>query len=554
MRESLLASTYWAGDKPDNDPATLDGTLLVPEANVAVAAAATQVRDLRLTLAPQRGLWPDLSTVEYWDAPVWAGPLVRVGGKAAISDARVKELANALPRKKGTRAPAVVDLGGSDPVATSVAIAKAAYPDGARTAYLANAAGGVDAAAATSLLDGPVLLVPSCGALPASVKTYLAALKPRNVIALGSTGSVCDGLLDQAAAATRPMPRLKAVDVSAADLDFERGGGAMHCALDTAGAVRCWGEGYRRNANTWRGWRAPHLVPELASGVKQLAGSTACAVTSKGALLCPEEGRGGTVAWRPVRGLTSGVVNGGSGTCVLTQGGVPWCLELDTTPPRIGDVARPTRATRIAGVTNAVQVAGTAKLGCARHPNGTVRCWGIWSDGPGKPARNHGATPMRGLPAGIVEVDVLEEGTGDLDGTLRTIPQLVMRTRDGRAYVRSVLARTDGMTYRLPNNASKLAADGSGCHITRVGSVTCDLGKVGSGTNAVDLPALVQAKGGQLVDVSIPGAYAIHGIAVRKDGTVVNWDTTGRRPRSTYLGDGSIIERETPAEPLGFDR
>lgn len=542
---SLTRAAAWADYAPDRHPDTIEGMLLASRADVGLAAAATQVRDRRVALAPEKGPWPDVTKQESWTPPTWGGPLVRIGGKAGIPDARMATLNASLPRKEGTKPPVTVDLGSADRPATSVALAKAAFPHGARSVYLANMSGGVDAAAAASLTDGPVLLVPACGALPAPLKTYLSELKAQNVIALGGTGAVCDGILTQAAAATKPRPSRFATDVSSTDVQVDEDTlAALSCVLDKAGAVHCWGDGYRIDARTTQGWRAPRLVPDLTGGVRELAGSTACAVSGKGALLCPEPAHG-TLRWAPVRGLTSGVVSGGSGTCVLKDGGVPWCVVPGTAPKG---------ATQVVGVKGAVQVSGTANFGCAVAAKGAkspVQCWGRWSESLGAAIRDHGATPVAGLPANIVEVDALEN---TIDDTTQHV--LVARTGDNRAYaVYNVGAPPAQRTnYRLPSDAKRLAGDGSGCHITTRGKLACELGGVGIGISGSSVPAIGGAGADQVTAISVGAPPAQSGIALRADGTVLSWNDTENWPRSTLLGDGIVLERKRPASPLGFER
>lgn len=94
-------------------------------------------------------------------------------------------------------------LAGSGRVATAVAVSRAAFPDpvAATSAYLARADAFPDALAAGTLTDGPILLVPSCGALPAVVVEELQRLAPDEVVALGGVSALCDELLTGAAAA-----------------------------------------------------------------------------------------------------------------------------------------------------------------------------------------------------------------------------------------------------------------------------------------------------------------------------------------------------------------
>lgn len=92
-------------------------------------------------------------------------------------------------------------LAGPDRMSTAVAISQRAFPDGAAVVYLARQDLNPDALVAGALSDGPVLLVPSCGALPAVVADEIRRLGAREVFALGGPGSVCQEILDAAAVA-----------------------------------------------------------------------------------------------------------------------------------------------------------------------------------------------------------------------------------------------------------------------------------------------------------------------------------------------------------------
>lgn len=79
-----------------------------------------------------------------------------------------------------------VRLAGSDRYGTAVRISKRAFPKTSSTVYLV---GGNDtdvALAAGALTDGPVLLVPETGAVPASVLAEISRLSPSEVVALGA--------------------------------------------------------------------------------------------------------------------------------------------------------------------------------------------------------------------------------------------------------------------------------------------------------------------------------------------------------------------------------
>jgi putative cell wall-binding protein len=97
-------------------------------------------------------------------------------------------------------------LAGADRYATAVEISRASFPGRAAAVYLARADGFADALAAGSLsassaTAGPVLLVPTCGALPDVVRAEIMRLDPPEVVALGGETAVCDGVLTAAAGA-----------------------------------------------------------------------------------------------------------------------------------------------------------------------------------------------------------------------------------------------------------------------------------------------------------------------------------------------------------------
>lgn len=103
--------------------------------------------------------------------------------------------------------PDVSRLGGKDRVATSVAIARHAYPDPPKVVYLASALTLADAMAAGSLRDGPVVLTFS-NYLPGVVKQYLREASPEKVIALGGTGVIKPQVLEQAKVTDQTLDRL----------------------------------------------------------------------------------------------------------------------------------------------------------------------------------------------------------------------------------------------------------------------------------------------------------------------------------------------------------
>jgi hypothetical protein len=92
-------------------------------------------------------------------------------------------------------------LAGPSRIETSVAISAYQFPDGAAEVYLARADEWADSISSGSLTRGPILLVPSCGTLPAPVRDEIRRLNPTKVVALGGQQAVCADMLAQATAA-----------------------------------------------------------------------------------------------------------------------------------------------------------------------------------------------------------------------------------------------------------------------------------------------------------------------------------------------------------------
>lgn len=133
--------------------------------------------------------------------------VVALGGDQAIAD-EVLDAAggaaqtgrDALPETATAGADVLSRrLAGSGRIETSIAIA-GAFSAGADVAYLARADVFPDAVAGGALIDGPIVLVPSCGDLPPAVAADLARLGAGRVTALGGEEAICPALLDQAAA------------------------------------------------------------------------------------------------------------------------------------------------------------------------------------------------------------------------------------------------------------------------------------------------------------------------------------------------------------------
>lgn len=90
-----------------------------------------------------------------------------------------------------------VRLQGADRIGTAVEISRYQFPNGASEVYLSRSDEFADSIASGSLTRGPVLLVPSCGTVPAMVLDEVRRLGAARIVALGGTGAVCDDVVAQ---------------------------------------------------------------------------------------------------------------------------------------------------------------------------------------------------------------------------------------------------------------------------------------------------------------------------------------------------------------------
>jgi putative cell wall-binding protein len=157
----------------------------------ADAVAGGQLTRGPILLIPSCGAPP--AEVQAEIARVNPSRVVALGGAAAICpDIHTTLAAGRSPAR----------LSGPGRIDTAVAISMDEWPNGATEVFLARADIFADAVAAGSLTDGAVLLVPSCGAVPAVVVAEIQRVNPARVTALGGNAAVCDALLTAAAGVT----------------------------------------------------------------------------------------------------------------------------------------------------------------------------------------------------------------------------------------------------------------------------------------------------------------------------------------------------------------
>ncbi len=81
-------------------------------------------------------------------------------------------------------------IAGATRIETAVQVSKKAFPNGSKVAYIGRQDIVTDAQTASSLKDGPVLLVPTAGGIPDSVANRLTEMGTTDIIIIGGTASV----------------------------------------------------------------------------------------------------------------------------------------------------------------------------------------------------------------------------------------------------------------------------------------------------------------------------------------------------------------------------
>jgi len=110
--------------------------------------------------------------------------------------------------------PTSVRLSGADRFATSIAASRAAFPSGAGTVLIVNAAASVDATVAAGMaasLEAPLLYVQT-SSVPSAVLTELRRLAPTSIVVVGGTAVVADAALVQLRSVAADVRRFGGAD------------------------------------------------------------------------------------------------------------------------------------------------------------------------------------------------------------------------------------------------------------------------------------------------------------------------------------------------------
>jgi alpha-tubulin suppressor-like RCC1 family protein len=169
------------------------------------------------------------------------------------------------------------------------------------------------------------------------------------------------------------------------------GGGDHTCAINNTGRLQCWGWNYYGQVGdgTTDERHTPEIVDGFTHGAAAVSNGVAhtCALNTAGAVKCwGLNGNGqlgdGTLAERhtpvSVMGGVTAIAAGYHHTCALTSAGAVKCWG-DNANGQLGDGTRTDRRRPIAvpGMTNGVKaIAAGAYHTCAITGQGGVKCWG----------------------------------------------------------------------------------------------------------------------------------------------------------------------------------
>lgn len=199
------------------------------------------------------------------------------------------------------------------------------------------------------------------------------------------------------------------------------GYGSHTCIITTGGGVKCWGRNtYGELGNgTMENSNVPVDVTGLSSGVREIGAgvSQSCAVTSAGAAKCWGNGNVGRLGNNdsdnqstPVDVLTlasgtGNIAGGGIHTCAAMESGQAKCWGGSTTG-QIGDGFNSHRyiPVDVTGVSDALSVKAGDSSSCALTTAGAVRCWGnntVGALGDGTFVTSYTAVNVSGLSSGV---------------------------------------------------------------------------------------------------------------------------------------------------------
>lgn len=382
------------------------------------------------------------------------------------------------------------------------------------------------------------------------------------------------------------------------------------CALDAAGHVRCWGvnDHGQLGDGTRNASATPVLVTALEAAIEVGAsGDRTCALTAGGEVLCWGDDDGQD-RLRPeaIEGLSgaAALTVDPYRICVALRSGEALCRGTDWLGDGVQRHATPVIA-EVAGVRDAIAI----RAGCVLSADGSVRCWGLNSDGDagdGTTERRLAPVRVRGIEGATAIASGSQHACALLDaGTIacwgrvtagdgsraerRLAPMKIPGFQGARAIaawgettcaalgsgevtcwggpVRGTLAAGEASVTSSEEDARALSftkvpvegvtdavaiaiTDTFACARSASGSVSCwgeNLhGELGNGSAGSDGGLVTVA---EIDDATRVAAGDAHTCALRAGGSVWCWGN-GRRGQ---IGDGTVQSRGAPVMVAGID-
>lgn len=348
---------------------------------------------------------------------------------------------------------------------------------------------------------------------------------------------------------------VQVVDVIGAPLENVTqlaGGADAMCARRTNGTVQCWGNGLNITDVS-----AITTATDLA-----VRGVVGCAVVG-GAVICWNS----VLVTAPVAGISYAVAVavGTIHNCAVRASGAVVCWG-NNSYGQLGDgtVTARTGLITVGGVSDAVAITAGEHYTCARRRGGAVVCWGRNQSGQlgsgstaafsATPVEVMGLTGATLVRAGMRHACALAAG-----GALRCWGENTFsQVGDGATANRATPVAVAGLE---PQRALALYATHA-CGLGVDGAVRCwgnnPSGEAGGGTETRSIPAAITGLNDVLDLQQGSGANVFTGAgtswrcALRRGGTVACWGSASQGNASGQLGDGTTVNRTTPAPVMGL--
>lgn len=310
------------------------------------------------------------------------------------------------------------------------------------------------------------------------------------------------------------------MEVSSVTIDALSSGDANTCALDSTGAIKCWGDNQEGQLGT--GDRVIRLTPT------------------------------------DVTGLTSGMAAVGSGVdfgCALSDAGAVSCWGSNG-HGQLGNGLRESSYTPVdvVGLSSGVStIAVGGGHACALTSEGGVKCWGdgrYGQLGDGRTMSSMTPVDVSGLTSGVVAV-----ASGNIHSCALTDAGVVKCWGDNRTLQAgrpgATMSSTPYTLTTLPSDITAIAAGGShSCALTSAGAALCwggnASGQLGNDSTTNSAAAVPVTGLGSAVSTISLGAN--HSCAVLAQGQTQCWGDNA----IGQLGDGTTTNRATPVQVTGL--